>query len=103
MPSMSKSCSNKTAFVIAAVIFALSMAPILLTDHVVKAADTSVGKTLQCDNSKHTKNYCDGFTIEKPIAGMVISTMGLVPLIQMIGRVDIELDGLAQDATYLKK
>jgi len=65
MPSMSKSCSNKTAFVIAAVIFALSMAPILLTDHVVKAADTSVGKTLQCDNSKHTKNYCDGFTIGK--------------------------------------
>jgi hypothetical protein len=34
---------------------------------------------------------------------MVISTMGLVPLIQMIGRVDIELDGLALDATYLKK
>jgi hypothetical protein len=52
-------------FVIAAVISALAIAPVLLTDHLVKAADTSVGKTLRCDSSKHTKNYCDGFTIGK--------------------------------------
>ena len=62
---MSRLNSITSGFLIAAVIIALTIAPILLTDHAAKAAGTSVGKTVQCDTSKHTKNYCDGFTIGK--------------------------------------
>lgn len=62
---MSRLNSITSSFLIAAVIVALTIAPILLTDHAAKAAGTSVGKTVQCDTSKHTKNYCDGFTIGK--------------------------------------
>ncbi len=54
---------------IVTIITALTIAPMLLTDHAAKAVSnitgTSVGKSLQCDSSKHTKNYCDGFTIGK--------------------------------------
>ena len=62
---MSNYCSNERALMIVAIITALTRAPMLLTDHAAKAADTSVGKTIQCDTSKHTKNYCDGFTVGK--------------------------------------
>lgn len=62
---MNRLNSKMSGFVIAAVISALTIAPMLLTNHAAKAADTSVGKTLQCDTTKHTKDYCDGFTVGK--------------------------------------
>ncbi|HEY7081278.1 MAG TPA: hypothetical protein VH500_16390 [Nitrososphaeraceae archaeon] len=62
---MNNTCFKRSALVVASVIAALTISPTLVTDHLVKAADTSVGKSLQCDSSKHTKNYCDGFTVGK--------------------------------------
>lgn len=51
---------KSTALVVASVVAALTIAPTLVTDHLVKAADTSVGKSLQCDSSKHTKTIVTG-------------------------------------------
>ena len=43
----------------------INNSPNTLNGSRAKAAGTSVGKTVECDTSKHTKNYCDGFTIGK--------------------------------------
>jgi hypothetical protein len=79
-------CSNATAYVIAALMTALAIAAVLLTgdltNHAAKAAYTSVGKPLKCDSSKHTKKYCDSFTIGKT------DCRGLVRFILMIGKVN---------------
>ena len=59
---MMKFSLNAKALIIATVISGLAMAPTLLMDQTVKAAP---GKSLTCDTSKHSKDYCDGFTVGK--------------------------------------
>jgi hypothetical protein len=53
---------NTKALIIAAVISGLAIGPTLLMDQTVKAAP---GKSLTCDTSKHSKDYCDRFTVGK--------------------------------------
>ena len=59
---MMKVSSSTKALIIAIVISGLAIGPTLLMDHPVKAAP---GGSLTCDTSKHTKDYCDGFTVGK--------------------------------------
>jgi hypothetical protein len=59
---MMKFSLNAKALVIATVISGLAIGPTLLMDQTVKAAP---GKSLTCDTSKHSKDYCDGFTVGK--------------------------------------
>jgi hypothetical protein len=59
---MMKFSLNAKALIIATVISGLAIGPTLLMDQTVKAAP---GKSLTCDTSKHSKDYCDGFTVGK--------------------------------------
>jgi hypothetical protein len=59
---MMKFSLNAKALIIATVISGLAIGPTLLMDQTVKAAP---GKSLSCDTSKHSKDYCDGFTVGK--------------------------------------
>jgi hypothetical protein len=59
---MMKFSLNAKALIIATVISGLAMGPILVMDQTVKAQPT---KSLTCDTSKHSKDYCDGFTVGK--------------------------------------
>ncbi len=59
---MMKFSLNAKALIIATVISGLAMGPILVMDQTVKAQPT---KSLTCDTSKHTKDYCDGFVVGK--------------------------------------
>jgi hypothetical protein len=59
---MMKFSLNAKALVIATVISGLAIGPTLLMEQTVKAAP---GKSLTCDTSKHTKDYCDGFVVGK--------------------------------------
>ena len=100
---MNRLNSKICGFVIAAVISALTIAPILITDHAAKAADTSVGKTLQCDTTKHTKDYCDGFTVGKTDCRDGRTSMLVIARLTLLtGKVGIEQAGLALVATYRK-
>jgi hypothetical protein len=59
---MMKFSLNAKALIIATVISGLAIGPTLIMDQTVKAAP---GKSLTCDTSKHSKDYCDGFTVGK--------------------------------------
>ena len=100
---MSRLNSITSSFLIAAVIVALTIAPILLTDHAAKGSRVlQLAKPYNVTPQSIPKTIVMVLLSAKPIVGMVARMMVIVQLIQLTGKVDIEQAGLALVATYRK-
>ena len=99
---MSRLNSITSSFLIAAVIVALTIAPILLTDHAAKEQVLQLAKPYNVTPQSIPKTIVMVLLSAKPIVGMVARMMVIVQLIQLTGKVDIEQAGLALVATYRK-